>query len=183
MIKIVPWRLAPLGLLALLMCSPAAHAADPPAAADSTPKEIGGASGWTAYSYTDKGGKVCYVVGHPAKSEPQKLTRSPIDLLVTHRPGEKAVNVVQFDVGTPFKEKSTVDLDIGGKKFSLFSNKDAAWAPDAATDKAVTEALSKGKEAVLKGTSAKAAALIDTYTLDGFALALVAIDKACGVKR
>lgn len=166
-------------IFALLAASPALAAA-PDANA---PHLIGGDKGWEAYDYADRAGKVCYLVGHPTKSEPANLSRGRIDLIITHRPGEKALNVVNFDVGYPFKPGSPADLEIDGRKFSLFTDKDAAWAPDPGTDKTVTETLGKGKRAILKGSSARGTATIDTYSLDGFKDALAAIDKACGVKR
>jgi hypothetical protein len=173
---------AALGLFALSLTPMTSLAAEKPAAA-SAPQEIGGGKNWTAYAYTEKGKKVCYMLAHPAKSEPAKLKRGRVDAMVTHRPAEKAFNVVNFDVGYPFKEGSSAELDVDGKKFTLFTNKDAAWDPDAATDKTVTEALAKGTEAVLKGTSAHGTVTTDTYSLDGFTAALGAIDKACNVKR
>lgn len=178
------FRIAPaaLGLLLLALAPSTSLAADKPAAA-SVPQEIGGNKNWTAYAYTEKGKKVCYMLAHPVKSEPAKLKRGRVDAMVTHRPAEKALSVVNFDVGYPFKEGSSAELDVDGKKFTLFTNKDAAWDPDAASDKTVTEALAKGNEAVLKGTSAHGTATTDTYSLDGFTAALNAIDKACNVKR
>jgi hypothetical protein len=139
--------------------------------------------GWSALAYSEKDGKVCYLVGTPEKSEPAGLSRGRIDLYITHRPGEKALNVVHFDAGYPYKPGAPADLDIDGKKFTLFTDKDAAWTQDSATDKAVTEALAKAKHAVLKGTSARGTDTADTYALAGFDKALAAIDKACGVKR
>jgi hypothetical protein len=103
--------------------------------------------------------------------------------MITHRPGENATNVVSFEAGYPFKEGTEVELTIGGKKFSLFTDKDTAWAPDAATDKAVTEALAKAKRAVVKGTSSRGTATVDIYTLGGLPQALAAIDKTCNVSR
>jgi len=138
---------------------------------------------WTALAYSEKDGKVCYLVGTPEKSEPAGLSRGRIDLYVTHRPGEKALNVVHFDAGYPYKPGSSADLDVDGRKFTLFTDKEAAWAPDSATDKAITEALAKGKHAALKGTSARGTATTDIYVLAGFDKVLGAIDKACGVKR
>jgi hypothetical protein len=152
-------------------------------AAVDAPHEIGGGEGWIAYTYNDKGGKVCYLVGKPSKSAPAKLTRRRVDAMITHRPGENATNVVSFEAGYPFKEGTEVELTIGGKKFSLFTDKDTAWAPDAATDKAVTEALAKAKRAVVKGTSSRGTATVDIYTLGGLPQALAAIDKTCNVSR
>jgi hypothetical protein len=148
-----------------------------------TPHQLGGANGWDAWGFTDKTGKVCYLVGHPSKSEPANLTRGRVDAVVTHRPGEKAFNVVNFDLGYPAKPGSSAELDIDGKKIALFTDKDAAWSADAETDKLAAETLGKGHRAILKASSARGTATTDTYTLDGFKTALDAIDKTCGVKR
>jgi len=161
----------------------AAQTAASPVPNTPTPSRIGGEKGWDAYSYSEKAGKVCYILGHPSKSEPEKAKRGRIDALVTHRPAEKAFFVVNFDVGYAFKPDSSAELEIDGKKFSLFTDKDTAWARDPATDKAVAEALAKGKQAILKGSSARGTSTTDTYALDGFAQALAAIDKGCGVKH
>jgi len=161
-----------------LVLAPAAFAQD-----SSTPQHIGGAAGWDAWSFSDKAGKVCYLVGHPEKSEPAKLSRGRVDAVVTDRPGEKTFNVVNFDLGYQAKPGSSAELDIDGKKSELFTDKQAAWTPDAATDKDTTDALAKGHHAILKAVSARGTATTDTYALDGFKSALDAIDKACGVKR
>lgn len=144
---------------------------------------LGGTQGWQAYSETTKSEKICYLMGKPSKSEPASAKRSAVYASVTHRPGEKRTNEVSFTSGYLFKEGSEADLTVDGKKFTLFTNKDGAWARDAATDKAVVDALAKGKQAIIKGTSARGTATTDTYTLAGFAPALAQIDKACGVRR
>ncbi len=164
-----------------VLCAAAALFVLPAHAQDTS--RIGGAKGWDAFAYTEKGAKVCYLVGQPAKSEPAGLSRGRVDAYVTHRPADKAVNVVHFDAGYAFKEGAVAELDVDGRKFQLFTAKDAAWANDAVEDKAVTEALGKGKRAILKGSSARGTGTTDTYALDGFKDALAAIDKACGVRR
>ena len=145
--------------------------------------KLGGAQGWDAYSDTEKGHKICYLVGEPSKSEPAGAKRNKIYASVTHRPAEKVSNEVSFNAGYLFKDGSDAELIVDGRKFSLFTNKDSAWSRDAATDKAVVDALAKGKTAVLKGTSARGTETTDTYSLAGLTQALGQIDKACGVKR
>jgi hypothetical protein len=103
--------------------------------------------------------------------------------MVTHRPAEKVANVVSFVEGYPLKEGSDVSLDIGGAKFDLFTKNDSAWARTAELDKTIVEAMAKGKQAVVKGTSQKGPPTTDTYSLSGFAQALSLIDKACDIKR
>ncbi len=146
-------------------------------------EQLGAADAWTAYTYSEKTGKVCYLAGDPKKSEPAGGKRKHPLAMVTHRPGEKIANVVSFVEGYPLKEDSEVSLDIGGAKFDLFTKGDTAWARTAELDKTIVETMAKGKLAIVKGTSQKGTATTDTYSLAGFAQALALIDKACDVKR
>lgn len=144
---------------------------------------LGGSQGWEAYSDTEKGHKICYVLGTPSKSEPGDAKRGKVFASITHRPGEKVTDEVSFNAGYLFKEGSDAELSVDGKRFTLFTNKDGAWSRDAQTDKAVVNALAKGKQAVIKGTSARSTQITDIYSLGGLSQALGQIDKACGVKR
>jgi hypothetical protein len=172
-----------LAALCLALAPLPSTAAESPKPADAGPKSLGGTKGWAAYSAGEKASLVCYVVGKPTKSVPANAARGRVDAQITHRPTEKAVNVVDFELGYTAKPGSSAELDIDGKKFSLFTNKESAWASDAATDKLLTSALAKGKQAVVKATSERGTATTDTYSLDGFGPALALADKACNVKR
>jgi Invasion associated locus B (IalB) protein len=153
--------------------------------ASSTPpsERLGAAEAWTAFAYKEKSGKVCYLSAAPLKLEPAGAKRKRPLAMVTHRPGEKAINVVSFIEGYPLKEGSEVSLDIGGTKFDLFTKGDSAWARTAELDKTIVETMAQGKQAVVKGTPQKGPPTTDTYSLAGFAQALVLIDKACDLKR
>ena len=144
---------------------------------------LGSAQGWDAYSDTEKGHKVCYVLGSPGKSEPGDAKRAKIYASISHRPAEKVTDEVGFYSGYLFKEGSDAELAVDGRKFALFTNKDSAWAKDSTTEKALVAALAKGKQAVIKGVSARGTETTDTYALSGLKQALSEIDKACGVKR
>jgi len=138
---------------------------------------------WSAYTVPEKGGPTCYLVGKPASSDPASVPRSRVDAMISHRVGEKAYNVVTFNLGYAAKKDAKAELVIDGKKYALFVDNDAAWTASAATDKAVTEALARGKTAVVKAASARGTATTDTYDLTGFGQALKAIDTACKVRR
>jgi hypothetical protein len=152
-------------------------------AAGARAERLGAADAWTAYAYSEKSGKVCYLTGETKKAEPVAGRRKHPLAMVTHRPGEKAANVVSFVEGYPLKDGSEVSLDISGGKFDLFTKGDSAWARTAELDKAIVEAMTKGKQAIVRGTPQKGPATTDTYSLAGFAQALALIDKACDVKR
>lgn len=163
--------------------TPPAAPKAPPVAAGAKAEHLGDAQGWSAFAETDRNAKACYLVGRPVKSEPDNLKRGDIYVYVTHRPADKTFNVVSFAAGYLYKDASDAELVVDTHKFDLFTSKESAWSRDAATDKAVVEAMAKAKQAVLKGTSTRGTNTTDTYSLDGFAAMLAQIDKACGVRR
>jgi hypothetical protein len=161
--------------------SPAATA-DP--AADPGPaKPLGSAGSWSAYLAQNKAGKICYLVGQPAKTEPTGMKRRQVMAMVTHRTEDNVSNVVSFDEGYALNENNDVIVEVGTDKFPLFAKDDTAWARTSDLDKMIVTALAKGKEAIVRGSPKKGPATVDTYTLAGFAKALDLIDKACDVKR
>lgn len=146
-------------------------------------QRLGGTGAWSAYLYKEKSGRVCYLAGAPQKSEPAKFKRRSPVAMVTHRPEENVANVVSFEAGAPLKEASDASIDVDGTHFDLFTKGDTAWSRTSDLDKAITEAMAKGKQAVVKATPQKGPPTADTYSLSGFAQSLALIDKACGVKR
>ncbi len=171
--------IAPLVALALVQ-APAAIAqgqTKPPAKAE--PQKLGSFTGWDAFTYTEGRNKICYVIGRPKTSEPKGAKRGEIYLTVTHRTADKVKGEFGVYLGYPLKDKSTVDASIGNAKFSLFSHEDSAYAMDAKSEQALTQAMGGGQSLFVRGTSARNTATTDTYALPGFAAALKAIDAAC----
>jgi hypothetical protein len=187
--RFLPLLAAPLMALAphtVNAAAPKPHAAAQkakPAQAEAAPKSLGTAKNWSAFSAGSGKSLVCYLVGKPVKTLPEHVNRGRIAANVTHRPGENTFNTVNFQLGYEAKASSSAELTIDGKKYELFTAKQGAWAADAETDKTVTLALAKGKQAVIKAVSEHNKASTDTYSLDGFGQALALIDKACNVKR
>ncbi|MGE0713937.1 MAG: invasion associated locus B family protein [Alphaproteobacteria bacterium] len=153
------------------------------AAANPAVETLGTFQDWSAFTFTDRGQKVCFVQSKPKSSEPKGAKRGPINALVTHRPGEKAVDVVSILMGYPLKPGSDVELDVDSRKFKLFVDKETAWAPDSGTDKQIAEALIKGNKLTVQGVSARGTKTTDSYSLNGFGAAHAAITKGCAVKR
>jgi hypothetical protein len=178
-------------LILLLLSTPTAgRAAAPKKPGNSTSptataplERLGTAGSWTAYVFKETSGKVCYLAGEPQKQEPAGGRHKHSVAMVTHRLGENVANVVSFVQGYPLKEGSNVSLDIGGAKFDLFTKDDSAWARTAELDKAIVQAMAKGKQAVVKGVLQNGKPITVTFLLAGFPQALALIDKACEVKR
>ncbi len=152
----------------------------PAHAADSQDIErLGKFQHWRAFTYTEDGNRVCYMASEPQKEEGDYDRRGEVYAMVTHQPARGTEDVVSFVIGYPFKKQSRVTVDIDGKKFTLFTHEDTAWAADKKTDEALVRAMKRGREMVVQGVSNKGTDTTDTYSLMGFTDAHNAIDDAC----
>lgn len=173
-------RMTRLGLLAAAIALGGAASA---IAATPAVETLGTFQDWSAYAYTDSGRKVCFVQSKPKDSLPKGTKRSTINALVTHRPAERAVDVISMIMGYPLKPGSEVEIEVDNRGFKLFVDKETAWARDSTTDRAITDAMVKGTKLVVKGVSARGTKTTDSYSLSGFGAAHAAITKSCDVKR
>ena len=142
------------------------------------PKLIGSYGDWQALTYEENSKPVCYVFTEPAKKQGDYTSRGQVYALVTHRPVDKKLNVFTVVAGYTYKEDSDAILEVGDQKFTLFTQEGMAWANDA-DDPKIVEALKKGTDMVVHGTSSKGTETVDTYSLKGFSKAYDAIGAAC----
>lgn len=147
--------------------------------AEDTPKKIGEFGDWAAYSFMEEGNKVCYMASQPKKDEGNYSRRDQIFALITYRPAEGSKNVFSYIAGYSYKGGSDVTVTIDNEKFTLFTQDDTAWAPDAATDNKISEFLRKGNKMVVKGTSSRGTSTTDTFSLSGSGSAWDAVNKEC----
>ncbi len=145
------------------------------------PTLIGNYGDWAAYSFTEDGNKVCYMVSQPTKAQGNYTKRGDIFALITHRPAEKTKNVFSYITGYTYKDGSDVTVEANGERFTLFTQRDMAWTPDQDSDNRITDAIRKGSTMVVKGTSSRGTLTTDTFSLRGSGAAHDAISKACGV--
>lgn len=150
--------------------------------APASAKQIGAFKDWSAHAEGKGKAQTCWIYSEPVKDEGNYKKRGRIYLLVTHRPGEKTFNQVQFTAGYTYKKGSAVQVAIGSKKFELFTNGDTAWARSTKDDKDIVAAMRGGARMIVTGQSARGTKTKDTYSLSGISAAHKAIGKACGVK-
>lgn len=150
-------------------------------AASGMPKLLGTFDDWTAYTFSDKGGKVCYMSTEPTKSAGKYKIRDDVFLFVTHRPANNSYDVVNVVAGYTYKTNSKPSFTVDkNKAISLIPHEDAAWNKDSKTDETLVRQMKKGSKAVLKGTSKRGTLTTDTFSLKGFSKAYSEIQKACG---
>ena len=148
-----------------------------------TVEPLGEAGKWRAFTFLEEGKKVCYMSAEPDKSEGKYKVRGEVYALVTHRPGIGSRDVVSLIAGYALKPDADVVLTIDGKqKFTMFADKETAWAPDDKADRAIVQAMVKGGTMVVEGVSSRGTRTKDVYSLSGFGKMYQAISQACGVQ-
>ncbi len=147
----------------------------------SEPELLGQHGDWTAYTFMENNGKVCYMVSQPKKDEGNYTKRGDIFALITHRPAEGSKNVFSYIAGYTYKTGSEVTVKINDQSFKLFTQDDSAWASDQSTDNQLAEAIKRGSTLVVQGTSSRGTLTTDTFGLKGSSAAHKAISETCGV--
>jgi invasion protein IalB len=185
-------RTLPIALATFL--TTAALAQQPPAAPKAAPKPpttaaVGGAQptllgqygDWGAYTASPNGSKVCFALGKPKASltNPPGRNRDPAYIFVSTRPSENVKNEVSVIIGYPFKSSSDATAEIGTTKFAMYTQNDGAWIKNVAEEARMIDAMRKGADLTIKGTSGRGTASTDTYSLKGLAQALDRTDQEC----
>ena len=108
------------------------------------------------------------------------VTRSQILLMVSYRPSQGAKGQVAFTGGYPFATGSTVNVDISGNEFEMFTEGEWAWTASPSDDAKMVTAMKRGASAVVSAVSGRGTATKDTFSLSGFTAAVEDAEKRCG---
>ena len=134
---------------------------------------------WSAFAVERGDSAMCYMASEPAASEGKYTKRGEIWALISHHPSNGGRGIVQFVAGYKFGEDAKVEVTIDKtKNFTLFTEKEDAWAYDGDDEKLVL-AMKKGRSMVVIGESWRGTKTKDIYSLSGFTKAFRAISKAC----
>ncbi|MBU3031906.1 invasion associated locus B family protein [Paracoccus marinaquae] len=136
---------------------------------------------WTVFAAESP--KECWAVSPPKSTlntrdgKEVEVTRGDIRLYVAFRPGQNGE--VSFSGGYPFAPDSTVEVDVGGQKFSLFTEGENAWTGSPSEDQKLIGALRAGSSAVVTGRSSRGTTTKDTFSLSGITSATNTAQGRC----
>jgi hypothetical protein len=158
-----------------------AATATAPAAGDAQPTLLGQYGDWGAYTASPGGNKVCFALAKPktTKMEPAGRNRDPAYLFVSIWLDRNVKNEVSVIIGYPFKSSSDATAEIGTAKFAMYTQNDGAWIKNVAEEARMVDAMRKGVDLTVKGTSGRGTQSTDQYSLKGLAQALDKIEQGC----
>ena len=141
---------------------------------------------WSVFARGEGDDKVCWIASTPTDSKalrdgkPVEVRRGDIYMMVTYRPGEDVAKEVAFISGYPFRQGSTVEADVGGDGWDMFTVGENAWLSSSDKDAQMVEAFKRGADVKLTGVSSRGTQTIDTFSLMGFTAAVEKAEELCG---
>ena len=136
---------------------------------------------WGAYRYDDSAGRICFISSIPEESNGNydPNNRGETRVFVSHGPDKTERNVVQIVAGYRYKPQSDVMVNIDGKKFTLFTIEDRAYATSEEDDLRMISSMKRGSKMTVIGISSRGTKTTDRYSLSGFTKTKSVIDKTC----
>ncbi len=151
--------------------------------AQESTNQVAAKTAWSVFE--DKNPRECWAVSSPTETVNKKdgrvvaVRRGDILLMTFFRPSAGVKGQLAFTGGYPFASGSTVNLNISGNSFELFSEGEWAWPASAADDAKIIAALKRGADAKLSARSSRGTQTFDTFSLMGFTAAVEEAEKRC----
>ena len=148
---------------------------------ETQPNLLGQYGDWGAYTASPGGKKICIAIAKPkaSKTEPAGRPRDQSYVFISTRPADNVRNEVSVVIGYPFKSSSDATAEIGGVKFAMYTQNDGAWIKNVAEETRMVDAMRKGADLTVKGTSGRGTQSIDEYSLKGLPQALDKLTQEC----
>jgi len=145
------------------------------------PKVLGQYGDWGAYIASPDGKKVCFSLAKPKSSttNPAGRNRDPAYVFISTRPSENVRNEISAIVGYPLRASSDATAEVGSAKFAMYTQNDGAWIKNVAEEARLIDAMRKGAELTIKGTSTRGTQSTDIYSLKGLTQAMDRADQEC----
>ena len=149
------------------------------AAAGPQPTLLGQYADWGAYTATPEGKKICFTIAEPKSSttSPAGRKRDRSYVFISTRPTENVRNEISVVIGYPFKGDATAE--VGTTKFAMYTQNDGAWIKNVAEEARLIEAMRKGADLIVKGTSTRGTQSTDTFALKGLTQAMDRVAQEC----
>jgi invasion protein IalB len=176
---------------AALLCAGAPALAKTKAKADSAsaadkkkgagkPEQLGSYGDWGAYAATGKD-KSCYALGSPKERQPKaKMKDTPAFVFISTHTGEGVHNEVAINLGYATKDGGKASAEVDDDTFELVTKGVNAWVKIPAKDEEkLVRAMKEGSKLVVKASSAKGTASVDSYSLKGLSDALARVAQEC----
>ena len=157
-------------------------------AAPSAAQDLGKHQDWSAHRFTEEGKRLCLMFSQPKKSVGKYKRRGEVFALVSHRPDDRQLGVVSFEMGYPFAPGKELSVSVDdGRAIRIPAgdggsgeDESLVWHSSPKVNRRLVGLMRSGVEMVATGQSKRGTKTVDTWSLRGFTAAFKAISRACG---
>lgn len=153
-------------LLLVLVAAPTAAARQP----------LGTFGRWGAFR--DDAPRRCFAISEPVQTVAGAAGR-PFASVARWPGAGGAGGLLHIRLSRAKNPRAAVTLSVGERRFRLTAGPLDAWAPDAATDRAIVAAIRSARGLSVESVSAAGRPFVDAYALHGAATAIDAATIAC----
>ena len=152
-------------------------------AQEESTNQVAAKTAWSVFEDADP--KECWAVSSPTETVNTRdgrvvaARRGDILLMTFFRPGAGVKGQVTFTGGYPFAGGSTVNVNIGGQEYEMFTEGEWAWPASTSDDAKIIAAMKRGASAVLTARSSRGTTTKDTFSLSGYTAAFAEAEKRC----
>jgi len=152
-------------------------------AQETSSNQVAAETAWSVFEDNDP--RECWAVSSPTETVNTKdgrvvaVRRGDILLMTFYRPDADVQGQVAFTGGYPFAGGSTVNVNIGGTQFELFTDGEWAWPASTSDDAKIIAAMKRGTDAVLTARSSRGTQTKDTFSLLGYTAAVEEAERRC----
>ncbi|MCM2562826.1 invasion associated locus B family protein [Lutimaribacter sp. EGI FJ00015] len=152
-------------------------------AQETSDNQVAAKTDWSVFEDTEP--KECWAVSSPKETVNTRdgrvvsVRRGEILLMAYYRPSADVSGQIGFTGGYPFASGSTVNLNVDGTEFELFTEGEWAWPASTADDSKIITAMKRGASAILTARSSRGTTTKDTFSLLGFTAALEEAESRC----
>ena len=152
-------------------------------AAEEKPTLLDSFREWHVYTVGAGNDRFCYALSQPKQMNPANTARDSVFFLISSWPGRKVRNEPSVVPGYQYKIGTKVQVQVGSDKFDLFTKNDGqaggAWVENPADEKKLIDAMKRGAEMSVTGTSLRGTLTRDNYSLSGISAALDKVAATC----
>jgi len=157
--------------LIALSCPQAAFAADP--------KLDGTFSAWSAYSRSEGGDKICYVLAKPTTKAPSSVNHGDIYFMVANWKSGAAKEQPSLLAGYPLKPTSPPKARIGSGKYDMYVSQNEAFIESGSDERRLVKAMRAGSSMRVQAVSGRGTAVSYEFSLKGVTAALKKAKASC----
>ena len=134
---------------------------------------------WSVFTAASGKARTCYALSQAKDRKPAALTRDPSYVFISSRPGENVKNEVSIVMGYDVKADAAPKAEIGSASFDMIAKGADLWVKNPAEESQFVDALRRGATMIVKASSKKGSATVDTYPLKGLSPALERTAREC----